>query len=90
MCNTDKYGFPKAHRQNKKIHYGFQTGDIIAANILRGKYRGIWKGRVACRTNGYFDIKDSRGERFCQGISYKYCRVLQRVEGWQYEKIKLA
>lgn len=90
MCRTDKYGFPKAHRQNKKKHYGFQTGDIAVADIPRRKYKGIWKGRVACRASGYFDIKDSRGERICQGISYKYCRVLQRAEGWQYEKIKLA
>jgi hypothetical protein len=27
MCNTDKYGFPKGHRQAKKFHFGFQTGD---------------------------------------------------------------
>ncbi|MFX0064319.1 MAG: RRXRR domain-containing protein [Candidatus Hermodarchaeota archaeon] len=39
---------------------------------------------MAIRASGYFDLKDHQGRRCCQGISYKYCRVLQRVDGWYY------
>ncbi len=88
MCNTDKYGFPKSHRQNKKIYFGFQTGDIVKANIPKGKYIGKHIGRVAVRLSGHFDIKDGQGKRICQGINHKYCQVMQRANGWQYEKVK--
>ncbi len=90
MCNTDKYGFPKGHRQRKKNHFGFQTNDIVKADILRGKYQGIHTGRVAVRTSGYFDLKDVSGSRICQGISHKHFRLLQRADGWQCEKTKIA
>jgi len=42
MCNTDKYGFPISHRMRKKAYFGFQTGDIAAVTITRGKYKGYW------------------------------------------------
>ena len=90
MCNTNKYGFPISHRQNKKTHFGFQTGDLIVANIPKGKYTGTWRGRIACRASGNFDIKNNQGKRICQGISYKYCRVIQRTDGWQYSKTKIG
>lgn len=40
MCYLDKYGFPKRHRQRKKKHFGFQTGDLIRAMVPKGKYQG--------------------------------------------------
>jgi len=90
MCTTDKYGFPKGHRQNKKNHFGFQTNDIVKADILRGKYQGTHTGRIAVRARGYFDLKDVSGSRICQGISHEYFRLLQRADGWQYDKAKIA
>lgn len=90
LCNTDKYGFPISHRSGQKQHFGFQTGDIVEANIPKGKYKGRWKGRVAVRSSGYFDIKDSTGKRLCQGVSCKYMKVLQRNNGWQYQKKRIA
>ena len=90
MCNPDKYGFPRGHRQNRKLYFGFQTGDKVKANILKGKYAGLWKGRVAVRASGFFDLKDDNNARICQGISYKHCRLVQRASGWQYIKQKVS
>lgn len=90
MCNTDAFGFPISHRNRRKSHFGFQTGDIVTASIPKGKYEGRWTGRVAVRTIGYFDIRNKEGKRICQGVSHKYFKLLQRADGWQYEKIKLA
>ena len=84
MCNTDKFGFPKGHRQAKKEHFGFQTGDLVVANVPKGKYVGAWVGQVAVRASGCFDIKTD-GKRIVQGVSHQYFRVLQRTDGWQYE-----
>ncbi|WP_434475185.1 RNA-guided endonuclease IscB [Fervidobacterium islandicum] len=88
MCNTDKFGFPRGHRQRRKKHFGFQTGDIVKAIVPRGKYAGTWVGAVAVRGSGFFDIKDTNGKRICQGISYKYCKLIQIADGWQYSKRK--
>ncbi|GAW94340.1 hypothetical protein KKC1_34480 [Calderihabitans maritimus] len=86
MCNTDKYGFPRGHRQSRRFFFGFMTGDIVVAEVPKGKYKGRWVGRVATRASGWFDIKDAAGKRICQGVSYRYFRLLQRNSGWQYEK----
>jgi 5-methylcytosine-specific restriction endonuclease McrA len=90
MCNTDKHGFPISHRSRKKVHFGFQTGDLVAAEAPKGKYAGRWVGRAAVRSSGYFDVKDGAGKRLCQGVSHRHFRLLQRAGGWQYEKEKLA
>lgn len=88
MCNTDKYGFPISHRMRKKAYFGFQTGDIAAVTITRGKYKGYWTGRVLVRAKGNFDLKIGTGKRI--SASYKNFQLLQRNSGWQYEKKKLA
>jgi len=90
MCNTDKHGFSKSHRSKNKLYFGFQTGNIVVANVLRGKYKGQWVGRVAVRASGYFDIKDGSGKRMCQGIYWRHMRILQRNCGWQYERKGIA
>ncbi len=89
MCNTDKYGFPVSHRARQKMYFGFTTGDLVVAEVPKGKYTGRWVGRVAVRSSGYFDLKDGTGRRVCQGISHKYIRLLQRMDGWQYEKLRI-
>ena len=85
-CRTDKYGFPVAHKKNQKEYFGFQTGDMVIAEVPKGKYKGKWLGRVAVRSSGYFDIKNSYGKCMCQGVSHKYMRLLQKGNGWQYSK----
>lgn len=87
ICRTDKYGFPKLHRPKKKQFFDFQTGDLVKAEIPKGKYHGQYVGRVAIRTTGYFDVKNSVGEILAQGIPHRYCWLLQRFTGWQYEKL---
>lgn len=90
MCNVDKFGFPKSHRRNKKLYIGFQTGDMVKGDIPKEKYAGQYTGRVAVRSTGYFDIKDGTGTRICQGVSYKYLKIIQRTDGWHHEKAKIA
>ncbi len=89
LCRTDKYGFPIAHRSEKKVHFGFQTGDLAVANVPKGKYKGIWKGRVSVRTTGYFDIT-AAGKRVVQGVSHRFFHLIQRSDGWQYEQKRIG
>lgn len=78
----DQYGFPRGYLQRKKYYFGFQTGDIVVATVLKGKKAGVHVGRVAVRDSGYFNIQTQAG--VVQGVSYKTCRLIQRNTGYHY------
>lgn len=82
----NKYGFPRGYYARQKMFYGFMSGDMVKAIVPKGKYKGIWYGQIACRKNGYFDIKNNKGKRIVQGISHKYYKILQRFDGYSYER----
>jgi len=83
MCATDKYGFPKQHRTRVKSHFGFQTGDMVHAEVPSGKYAGVHIGRVVVRPRGDFDLKElTSGERFT--VNNKHCQPLHRADGYSY------
>ncbi len=85
-CRTrlNRYGFPRGYLSNQKSFFGFQTGDIVKANIPKGKYKGIITGSVACRKTGRFDIKNKDGIKLAQGINYVYCSLINRMDGYEY------
>jgi len=84
MCRMDRFGFPRTSaKQFKRVH-GFQTGDIVKAVVLNGKKVGIYTGQVAIRTSGSFNLKTKNST--IQGISHRYCHLLQRVDGYSYEE----
>ena len=83
ICGTNKYGFPIRHNSKKKIHKGFQTGDIVKAVVTKGKKIGTYIGRVATRKTGSFDITTAKGR--VSGISYKYCQAIHRKDGYSYQ-----
>ena len=82
MCRVDKFGFPRTKPKKKGDVYGFKTGDLVKAIVLKGKKQGTYQGRVAVRETGNFNISTKNG--VIQGISYRYCRLLQKNDGYQY------
>ncbi len=82
MCLMDKYGFPRTSPKSSKSVKGFQTGDIIKAKVPDGKKQGKYFGKVAVRTNGYFNI--TTDTQTIQGIGHKHCKVIQRGDGYAY------
>jgi len=44
-------------KRDPKRRFGFQNGDIVRADVPKGKYAGKHVGRVMTRANGYFDIR---------------------------------
>lgn len=81
MCRTDKFGFPSRYVPRCKFVQGFQTGDIVKAIVTSGKNLGRYVGRVAVRSIGSFNISASE---LVQGISYKYCQIIHRKDGYGY------
>ena len=76
------YGFPRGYLTREKIIKGFQTGDMVIATVLTGKKTGVHHGRVAVRSSGNFNIQSAHG--VVQGISYRYCKLIQRNDGYAY------
>ena len=83
MCSMNKYGFPRTAPKGSKSVKGFQTGDIVKAIIPTGSKQGEYLGRVITRSRGYFNI--DYGEDVVEGIGYKYCRLIQRDDGYTYK-----
>ena len=79
----DAYGFPRAYLPRQKQFFGFATGDMIRANVPKGKYQGTWTGRIAIRKTGCFGLKRSEGKQI--DVNAKYCVMLQRGDGYGYE-----
>jgi 5-methylcytosine-specific restriction endonuclease McrA len=78
MCRTDKYGFPKAHRTHKTMFMGFQTGDVVKADIPGGKYAGSHIGRLsAVRQRPSFTLNGFDAHP-------KYLKQIHRADGYEY------
>ena len=81
-CRTDAYGFPNRYVPREKIHFGFQTGDIVKAVVKKGKKIGTYVGKVAIRSSGSFNISTKNG--LVQGVSYKCCKRILAKDGYSY------
>ncbi len=84
VLDTNKHGFPIRHRTRRKQFFGFQTGDIVKAVVPKGKKAGTYVGRLLVRATGSFDIR-TKSERI-QGINQRYCSIIQRNDGYNYQK----
>jgi 5-methylcytosine-specific restriction endonuclease McrA len=83
MCRMDKYGFPRTGAKQAKRVHGFQTGDLVKAVVLAGKKAGTYAGRVAVRASGSFRVG------LVDGISWRYCHLAQRQDGYDYGPLRL-
>ncbi|WP_202922488.1 RNA-guided endonuclease IscB [Sinimarinibacterium sp. NLF-5-8] len=76
-------GFPRGYLMRQKSVKGFQTGDIVRADVPTGKKVGVYKGRVAVRKSGSFNIQIPSGGAV-QGVSHRHCTLIQRSDGYGY------
>jgi 5-methylcytosine-specific restriction endonuclease McrA len=80
----DSFGFPRLYLPRVKTIHGFQTGDLVCAKVPTGTKAGVYVGRVVVRSCGSFDISTASGK--IQKISYRYCTILQRADGWEWTR----
>lgn len=88
MCRMDRFGFPRTGPKQHKRIQGFQTGDLVRAVVTTGKKVGTYVGHVAVRTTGSFNITTQA--RTVQGIHHRFCRLIQRCDGYSYQKGEAA
>jgi hypothetical protein len=79
-CQTDKYGYPVKHRPLRPI-LGFCTGDIVRANIPKGKYQGTFTARVCPMSDGRGEFVINK-KRF--SVKLDYCKAVHRKDGYSY------
>jgi len=82
-CRPDTFGFPKAHAPRAKSFAGFQTGDIVTANVPSGKYAGSYRGRIAIRFRPSFRLNGF-------DIHPKHLQLIYRSDGYTYMKGETA
>lgn len=82
MCRVDRFGFPRTSSKQKKVIFGFKTGDLVNAYVTKGKKMGTYRGRVAVRASGNFNVKTPVGT--VQGINHRYCHLVQSADGYHY------
>jgi len=79
----NKHGNPRAYLGRQKRFFGFATGDLVRADVPKGKKTGNYRGKVSVRSSGSFNIKTKDGT--VQGITHRYCQLIQRNDGYSYE-----
>lgn len=88
MCRMDRFGFPRTRTKATRRSHGFQTGDLVKVLISSSKHIGRHTGRLAIRSSGSFNLTTEHGT--LQGISYRYCKLLQHTDGYNYQKGVIA
>ena len=83
-----RHGFPRGYLTRHKSAFGFQTGDLVRAVVTAGQKVGTYLGRVAIRASGSFNIQTATGR--VQGISHRFCTLIQRADGYGYALTKRA
>lgn len=78
MCRMDRYGFPRTGPKMARTVHGFRTGDLVRADVLKGKPAGVHTGYAAVRASGSFRVGNA------DGVSWRHCRLLQHGDGYQY------
>jgi hypothetical protein len=81
-CRPDKFGFPKAHAPSAKYFQGFQTGDIVKADIPSGKFAGLYVGRIAIRFRPSF-VLQMPARKF--DVHPKYLKTIHKADGYEYQ-----
>lgn len=84
QCRMDKQGFVRTGPKQARTVQGFRTGDLVQAVVPGGKKIGRYRGRIAVRTTGSCNITTAHGT--VQGIHARCCTLLQRGDGYRYEK----
>lgn len=70
------------YKNRNKTYKGFMSGDIVVANVPKGKHTGRYVGRITIRNSGSFGLIDANKKR--HDINCKYMTILQKTDGYSY------
>ena len=70
------------YKNRAKTYRGFMSGDIVRADVPRGKHKGHHIGRITIRHSGNFGLIAQDEVR--HDINCKYMSVVQKADGYAY------
>jgi hypothetical protein len=81
-CRTKltAHGFPRGDCMRTKSVRGFQTGDLVRAEVPTGKKARNHVGRVAVRGSGSLSVANA------DGFNEKHCKLPHRADGSCYAR----
>jgi 5-methylcytosine-specific restriction endonuclease McrA len=83
MVNVTQDGFPRGRPKASSVVHGIRSGDLVRAVVPEPlTTAGIHVGTISVRATGSCDI--TTNHRRMGGVSVRYCRQLQRVDGYRY------
>jgi hypothetical protein len=89
MMHVNKRGFPVGKPKATSVVSGMRSGDLVRAVVPKPyKTAGAHVGAISVRATGYGDITTK--QRRVGGVSIRFCRQLQRVDGYGYAQGSLA
>ena len=86
LTRPHTYGFSRLYLAPTKVRHRLATGDLVLAVVPTVNMAGVYVGRVAVCSSGSFNIK-TKGETV-QGISYRYCTLLQHSDSSEHGRDK--
>jgi hypothetical protein len=82
--NLDRHESSRGYYTRAKRVCGFQTSDMVRAEVPNGARKGARVGRVAVRIAGSFGVGNAAG------INAKHGKLLHRADGYSYAPRFLA
>jgi len=83
MVKVTERGFPRGKPKATSVVQGFHSGDLVRAVVPEPlTTAGVHVGTISVRAKGTCDVTTQH--RRVGGISLRYCRHLQRVDGYGY------
>jgi hypothetical protein len=90
LRQTNAFGFSDTAPKAMRVVAGMRTGDIVRAVVPPPSVKvGVYVGRLAVRASGSCNSKTGAAGTV-QGIHVRYCRPLQRGDGYSYQKGEAA
>lgn len=66
----NSYNFTRRELTRRRFVHGFAARDMVQANVPKGREAGPWRGRVAVRASGAFNIQTPK--EIIQGVGWKH------------------
>ena len=83
-CDGRVCGHRKPAAKGGTTYQGFKTGDLVKANVLKGKRAGQYVGRIAIRQRNWFNFKPVGTNKYFD-VNIKDIKRIHRNDGFNYE-----
>ncbi len=91
VCLTDKFGFPEKQGKSGVRFFGYQTGDVVQVVKSKGKWAGIYHGRISVRASGKFVFSPRNKEKQPSSFRAKeIVKLLDRCGNYEYAARNIA